>query len=461
MVNLTGNASNNWLTGNEGSNVLLGGSGNDSLTGGGGNDTLDGGAGSDDVAFLNGYFSDFVVARPSASDVRLTNRYTGEVTTLRGVEWVSFLDGRQPLSAVTANAASTGNDFIFVTGGMDTLDGLAGNDSLYGWGGSDFLIGGLGNDSLDGGTGDDVMIGGAGNDTYVVDSHDDVVVEDANGGTDLVQVAFLWNEYWMSEGYALGANVENATAITPFQAALWGNSLNNVLTGNEADDILFGGDGNDTLVGNAGSDYLAGGYGADRLVGGKGNDYYNVDSPSDVIVELAGEGEDRMTVAYYAAAGTYVLSANVEHADVNATSPSTGINLTGNALNNHLTGSDGNNVLLGGAGDDVLAGLKGNDTLDGGAGNDLAVFDGSFSDYVISRVSATEIRLTHIDPYSFDTDYSTLVRGVENFLFQGSGSMMLAEVTAGPLGTSGNDTLIGTAGGTSWMDPVEMTPSSD
>jgi Ca2+-binding RTX toxin-like protein len=48
-IDLTGNASDNFIVGNSGSNVIKGGAGNDLLVGAGGIDTLDGGAGEDSL----------------------------------------------------------------------------------------------------------------------------------------------------------------------------------------------------------------------------------------------------------------------------------------------------------------------------------------------------------------------------------------------------------------------------
>ncbi len=47
---------------------------------------------------------------------------------------------------------------------------------------------------------------------------------------------------------------------------------------------------NNTFFGGAGNDVLDGGGGVDTLRGGLGDDIYVVDSASDVIIELAGQG---------------------------------------------------------------------------------------------------------------------------------------------------------------------------
>ncbi|RZJ62301.1 MAG: calcium-binding protein [Acidovorax sp.] len=366
-VNLTGNAGNNLLTGNTGDNVITGGAGDDTLVGAGGNDTLDGGVGTADVAAFSGVFEDYVVARLSTTDVRFTHLNTGAITIVRGAETFTF-DGGGPnrtLSEVVTNTASAGADTINGTSGADSIDGLAGNDVLNGLGGNDTLIGGLGDDKLDGGADGDRLEGGAGNDIYTVDSLADQVIEALNAGTDLVNLTLA------AGSYDLSPNVENATVTTSAALGLMGNALNNVLTGNDGNDTLNGGLGSDTLVGGAGNDLLDGGAGGDRMTGGTGDDTYLVDAATDMVVEGTDPGTDLVQVAF-AAAGTYTVAANVEHA---AVINGLNVNLTGNAGGNALTGGAGNNLLNGMAGNDTLAGGLGSDTLTGGLGADTFVFD--------------------------------------------------------------------------------------
>lgn len=120
------------------------------------------------------------------------------------------------------------------------------------------------------------------------------------------------------------------------------------LTGTSASEAFSGGTGNDTLVGLGGDDQLNGGAGSDRMVGGAGNDYYIVDDPGDVVVELAGEGYDRVDVGFYYS-WTYTLADNVELATIVGTRTTTAAGLIGNAQNNKLVGHDGVDTLDGGA----------------------------------------------------------------------------------------------------------------
>ena len=53
--------------------------------------------------------------------------------------------------------------------------------------------------------------------------------------------------------------------------------------------------------------------------------------------------------------------------------------------NDTLLGGKGDDILKGGAGDDILEGNKGNDTLEGGTGNDIAIFQGAYNEYNITK----------------------------------------------------------------------------
>jgi len=346
---IVGSAAANNLEGRAGNDSISGGAGNDTLSAGGGNDTVDGGLDVDTLV-LSGNLAAYAISRPNATDLVLTR--SGESVTVRGVESIQFADGTRTFGEVTGNTASAFGDELTGTAGDDSLDGLAGNDTLIGLAGNDTLIGGLGNDSL---------VGGAGDDTYSVDVAADIIVELAGEGTDTVNVALA------SGTYVLGETLENAAVTSAGAVGLTGNAGNNVLTGNAVNNSLSGGAGNDTLDGGAGTD---------TLIGGAGDDTYVVNMAGDVINEtVAGsDGIDQVNVAF-TAAGTYILSANVENAFI--LTGIHGVGLTGNSSNNLLIGGNGHTALSGGIGNDTLNGLGGNDTLTGGAGADLFIFDTS------------------------------------------------------------------------------------
>lgn len=145
-----------------------------------------------------------------------------------------------------------------------------------------------------------------------------------------------------------------------------------VIAGLDGDDFLQGLEGDDRLIGDAGDDDLRGGAGADTMRGGAGDDFYSVENPGDIVVELADEGVDTVQSLI-----TCTLTAHVEHLILGAGGRT--IDGTGNGLDNTLTGNDFANVLRGEDGadalngrgqDDVLHGGDGADRLDGGQGAD-------------------------------------------------------------------------------------------
>jgi Ca2+-binding RTX toxin-like protein len=80
------------------------------------------------------------------------------------------------------------------------------------------------------------------------------------------------------------------------------------LHGGLGSDLIDGGDGNDDLRGDAGSDKILGGAGNDLMIGGgsgddmaggTGDDFYSLDSTSDIVTELAGQGTDTISTQFF------------------------------------------------------------------------------------------------------------------------------------------------------------------
>ena len=148
------------------------------------------------------------------------------------------------------------------------------------------------------------------------------------------------------------------------------------LTGTAGIDVIYGLGGDDDISGLGGNDYLVGGAGVDQMDGGAGNDTYYVDDAADVVVEAAGQGNDRI-----AASVTYILGAGLEIETLEALNltDTNAMDLQGNDLAQTIIGNAGVNILRGQAGDDVLLGLGGNDYLAGGTGADR-MFGGTGND---------------------------------------------------------------------------------
>ena len=164
-------------------------------------------------------------------------------------------------------------------------------------------------------------------------------------------------------------------------AIITGDAGDNILNGGAEDDTidgqagndeLYGGGGQDLLLGGAGNDRLDGGTGADTMMGGAGDDIYLVNNALDSVIEVSGEGLDRVFSSV-----NYTLTGDLERLTLD--SGSAAVIGTGNALDNEIFGNQNNNILNGlagndkidgGAGDDTIVGGTGEDVLDGQAGND-------------------------------------------------------------------------------------------
>jgi Ca2+-binding RTX toxin-like protein len=310
-----------------------------------------------------------------------------------------------------------------INGTGNTLDNV-----LFGNAGNNILSAGAGVDTLSGGAGIDTLVGALGNDVYQLDSATDTVTELVGQGVDLVQSS-------VSQA-VLADNVENIqlTGVAAIDGA--GNVLANNLLGNSANNTLSGLGGNDTLNGGAG---------IDTLIGGLGNDVYQVDSQTDVIVELSGEGTDFIQSSIsYSMAGL----ANVERLVLLG---SANLDGTGSDDANNLFGNTGNNVLNGGLGGDTLNGGAGLDTLIGGLGNDVFQVDSTTDVITENAGEGTDFVQTLVNydlSLAANVERLTLLGGasingvgndLDNVLFGNAGNNNLA-------GGLGADTLNGAAG---------------
>ncbi|WP_447763318.1 calcium-binding protein [Sphingopyxis panaciterrae] len=343
----------------------------------------------------------------------------------------------------------SGNPQVFGGAGADQIIGSVFSDFLNGGDGDDIIQGGNGNDRITGGGGNDTLIGGAGNDTYYIEGTNDLVFENALGGYDTIVVGADFYLYAGVENLTLTGSGNYYGVGNELNNTLLGNNGQNLLisgagadtvrggggadlifgedgadqlfgdagidyiVGGNGDDMInggvdadeiYGGDGNDTLLGGAGfhTDILVGGAGDDIIRGGdtlsfegeydlmygnEGNDSFYVDTPHDLVFEVAGEGTDTV---YANILGTgYYLYANIENLVLEGNTPF-GV---GNELDNRMTGNAIGNYLLGGAGNDTLNGKAGNDVLFGEAGNDIFVFERGTGGDVIGDFTQGEDRI--------------------------------------------------------------------
>jgi Ca2+-binding RTX toxin-like protein len=428
-INGTGNGLANNITGNSGNNVLDGGAGNDVMTGGAGNDT-----------YIVDNALDLVVELAAGGIDTVNSSITFSLATLVNVENLT-LTGTAAINA-TGNAL---DNIIIGNSGNNVLTGGSGNDTYYVTAGDTVVeaanagtdtaissdtftlganvenltltgtaaINGTGNalaNIITGNSGNNVLTGGAGNDTYYVTAGD-TVVEAAGGGTDTAI---------SSDTFTLAVNVENLTLTGTSDVNGTGNALNNVIVGNDGSNILDGGTGTDTLT------------------GGKGNDVYIVDSTTDSIVELAGEGSDTINSSVTFTLAPLAL-ANIENLTLTG---SAAINGTGNALANTITGNSSNNILDGGAGIDTLIGGLGNDTYIVDSTTDTLVeAAGEGTDLVSSSIDFSLAALANIENLTLTgtTAINATGNALANTITGNSASNILD-------GGAGVDTLIGGAG---------------
>ncbi len=387
-LNGTGNELDNLLTGNSARNTLTGGVGNDTLDGGAGADTLIGGPGAD--TYIVDSAADTVTERAGEGSDTVVSSIT--ITLAANVEGLVLIG--------TSAINGTGN-------ALNNL--LAGNSA---------------NNTLSGGAGTDTMLGGTGDDIYIVDNVGDGVVENFGEGADLVQ---------SSVTYALNENLENLTLTGTSAINGAGNALDNVLIGNRADNTLLGGAGNDTILG---------GGGVDTMAGGSGDDTYTVDSVTDVVTEMDGEGTDLIQ----SSVTLPPLVDNVENLTLTGT---TAINGMGNVLDNVITGNSGKNTLTGYGGNDTLIGLAGGDTMIGGYGDDIYVVDAA-NDVVIENFAEGSDTIQSIVGWTLSANFENLIltgaaaingtgNAVANLLVGNTGNNAL-------IGLAGNDILQGLAG---------------
>ena len=343
---LRGGAGNDTLTGGVGNDDLHAGSGADILNGGAGVDTINGGAGNDIIQISGTDAGDDVIGGGGFDTLDLSGRTNAAIVNLLDETMVFAGDGTYDIIQV---------ENVTGTGQADTITGDVLNNALNGGAGNDTLAGGGGADVLNGGTGVDSMAGGLGNDVYFVDSASDVVTELANGGSsDTVRTTVTY-------ALAAGSHVEVLRVFDPAST----NAIN--LTGNEFRQQIYGNDGANVITSGVGA--------PDYMVGRLGNDTYRVNNATDVIVEGANGGTDRVETSV-----SYTLGNNVqvETLTFNPANTSTALNLTGNNLGQTIIGNSGNNV---------ISGLGGADTLTGGLGNDTFVFNSGIQTGVFDQIT--------------------------------------------------------------------------
>ncbi|MFC7053163.1 M10 family metallopeptidase [Hansschlegelia quercus] len=210
------------------------------------------------------------------------------------------------------------------------IGGLVGNVAIGRGTVIENAIGGSGDDRLVGNSAVNVLKGGAGDDVYVVQTSGDSAVEANGAGNDRVESSV---SYSLAKQYIEALTLTGTAAINAT-----GNSLANTIIGNSARNVIDGGSGRDTMV------------------GGGGDDDYVVQNAHDRVIELNGQGDDRvLSKVSFSLANQYIERLQlIGSADIAG---------TGNSLKNTIVGNAGDNLIDGGKRADHLAGGAGHDTF--------------------------------------------------------------------------------------------------
>ena len=150
---------------------------------------------------------------------------------------------------------------------------------------------------LRGTAGNDALTGGIGNDSYFVENAGDAITETAGQGT--LDRVYASVSYVLAAGDDIETDVDHQLARHRRDQSHRQRARQHHLrqcrrstrsTAAAATTCWSGFAGDDTLNGGGGDDQLYGGAGQNDMAGGTGNDWYIVDSLTDVIIEAAGEG---------------------------------------------------------------------------------------------------------------------------------------------------------------------------
>ncbi|MEM7212628.1 MAG: Calx-beta domain-containing protein [Pseudomonadota bacterium] len=292
-----------------------------------------------------------------------------------GDETGTVINGTALADAIDAGG---GNDIVLSGDGNDDADGGTGNDAIAGEAGNDTIMGGFGNDLVDGGAGNDTLFGGNDNDILIGGPGEDAYFGGAGFDTADLRSSATGVIVDLSGATPNGGGAAGDT-FDGIEQVLGSTTGANTLIGDGGGNTLIGGDVDDDLNGGGGDDRIIGRGGMNTLTGGDGNDIFQIDSNADLVVELGGEGYDRVISAV-----TRTLSDNIEAGNLIGSGD---LDMTGNAENNWLNGNSGNNVLSGLDGVDRLDGNAGDDTLSGGADNDI-LEGGTGADVFLAELNA-------------------------------------------------------------------------
>ncbi|PWC88669.1 hypothetical protein TSH100_07045 [Azospirillum sp. TSH100] len=456
---LLGYDGNDNLGGGDGDDSIIGGNGNDLLWGDAGNDIVIGGSGSDsligddglDIAVFTGNRADYDLSQPGL----VIHLASGDTDTMSGIDRLIFDD-----EVVDINLAPTfsididdaPNEVSEAAQNGDTVGLYARSVDSEGT----FLTYSLADDAggrfaIDSATGLVTVADATLLDFETASSHD-IVVAVSDGSittTTTMTIAVLDGNdrptrpvdvdtaaNTVSERAAVGTVV----GITAFATD---PNIGETVTYSLADNGYgsFAIDSTTGVVTVASNQWLDYGIGDSRSIVVRATDSNGQPISNDQTFTIAVTNlvEQRTYTGY--AGNDYFVASAPDYWTIDGGAGND--NLTGNALSDTLLGGAGNDLLYGAGGDDQLQGGAGNDTLEGGAGADL--LSGGDGIDTVRYTTSVKIDLAtgqHTGDAAGDVfDGIEIIRGssYQDTLIGDAGNNWL-------LGGSGNDTLIGGAG---------------
>jgi len=373
---IDGDAGNNTLFGTDAGEVINGFAGFDWIVPGRGNDTVDGGADRDMVSYSD---------QP-------------EVAGRRVVDFMLDLDLGAGTAEIFGGEVDQITNFERATGTIfaDVMRGSDGDDELRGLGDYDWFIATDGQDTIDGGNGQDMI-------TFL-----------EWGGSGAPVVLDIFSDAGAPPGPAAVGGIlldlANPASATGYAAGLDMTSIERV-TGSSYQDVFYGDANQNDFRGLGGYDWFVGSTGGrERYYGGDGIDtvtYFQ--SSTGVIASLRnGAGEFNGQETGYGSGGDAIRDLYFEIENLVGTQHRD--RLEGNSERNQLAGLGDDDFLYGYGGIDYIEGGDGNDYIDGGAASDYALYDGTLSEYTITRTSATDVTIT-------GRGYTDTLTNVEYFQF--------------------------------------------
>ncbi len=431
---LEGNEGDDQLEGNEGEDTIKGGIGDDVIDGGEGNDQLEGNEGEDTI---KGGIGDDIIDGGDGDDQLEGD--DGE-DTIKGGIGDDVIEGGEGDDQLEGNE---GDDTIKGGIGDDVIDGGSGNDQLEGNDGDDTIKGGIGDDVIEGGEGDDqlegndgddtikggkgkdILEGQAGNDLLIGGEGDDLLVGDRDTNHVPAPSQLPNGNYDISgkTGFSVTLDSISSTAILENSFGVYfvddsGNPISGVVNFANVQDTLGVGDpvtinfaADDIPVGaiQLGFFIIPDGYGLNPTLANGDNVTFVQNNEGEWAAFLNGNElqGDQGAPAYFS--DQHLNPDNLDHmtstdqgqiqvgfedllgggdndfddAVVNVTVE--GFDPDREENNDTLLGGKGDDTLKGGAGDDILEGGEGDDNISGGTGNDIAIFQGAYNEYNITK----------------------------------------------------------------------------